>query len=104
QRATTATDGANGWSVLEVVCHLNDMEAISLTRAQQIVETTVPMFPPVDHEALVTENEYAQQDFATIVAVYAARRDDFVNYLRGLSPEQWQRTGVHPTWGEITLL
>ena len=104
RRATEATDGADGWSVLEIICHLNDYEEFFFTRAQQIVETDQPYFPPVDHEALVVENEYARQNFATVLAVYLDRRAAFVNYLRGLSPQQWQRKGFHPSWGEVTLV
>jgi len=104
ERALEATDGPDGWSVLEILCHLNDFEEFFVTRAQKIVETDLPKFPPIDHEALVIENQYKEQNFEDVFVVYVRRRRAFVKYLRGLTPEQWQRTGDHPSWGIITLV
>lgn len=104
QRARQATDGPDGWSVLEVMCHLNDYETIFFDRARQIVETDLPKFGTVDHEALVTINDYAGQDFAGVLASYSAKRRVYVDFLRQLSADQWQRRGIHPSWGEITLV
>ena len=104
QRAQTARDGADGWSVLEVVCHLNDFEQIFLERSRLIVETDTPRYPSVDQEALVQSNHYAEQNIVQAFGSYISRRRTHLAYLRGLTPDQWERRGIHPAAGEVTLI
>ncbi|MFN8447054.1 MAG: DinB family protein [Anaerolineae bacterium] len=104
RRAQEARDGADGWNVLEVVCHLNDFEQIFFDRARRIVETDLPRLESVDQNALVRDNRYAEQSLAEALASYLSRRRAFIAFLRGLSAEQWQRKGIHYASGEVTLV
>ena len=104
QRAQTATDGPDGWSVLEVMCHLNDYEEIFAMRARRMVAEIVPNFPHADHLAWVTANHYAEQNLTATFATYLSRRRAFIAFLRGLTPEQWQRKGYTDVWGEVTVV
>ncbi len=104
QRAQTATDGADGWSVLEVVCHLNDFEQVFLDRAHLILEYDLPHIEHVDQDALVISNRYAEQNLRDVFASYVAKRREYLALLRGLSPDQWQRKAIHYTWGEMAMV
>lgn len=103
-RAQSATDGPDGWSVLEVLCHLNDYEQIFVKRAHAIVESDHPQFGPLDHDGWVKAHHYAEQNLADIFASFLSRRRAFLAFLRGLTPEQWQRVGVHHAWGELSVV
>jgi hypothetical protein len=102
-RAQTARDGKDGWNVLEVVCHLNDLETIYTERARLILAQDNPHFAPVDQVGLVAANRYAEQHFRQMLARFHEKRGQFLALLEGLTPEQWERHGVHPETGDTTL-
>lgn len=104
QRAQQATDGPDGWSVLEVVCHLNDFEQIFFDRAKSMIETDRPNYPPYDPNVRVQEHNYAGQQLAEQLASFRARRAEFAAFVRALPPDAWQRTGVHASYGEMNMV
>lgn len=102
-RAVSARDGADGWNVLEILCHLNDLEAIYIQRTQQIIETDAPNLIPFNHLDAVTANNYAGQNFADVLAQYLERRKEHLALLKGLSADQWAREGTHVSYGANPL-
>jgi hypothetical protein len=103
-QAQQARDGADGWNVIEIICHLRDFETIFHDRARGMVETDHPHFPRVDHLELAVKHRYAEQDLRAVLADYAQRRQAFMDWLSALSDEQWTRRGVHPEYGEYSVL
>ncbi|HVU10851.1 MAG TPA: DinB family protein [Phototrophicaceae bacterium] len=104
QQAQTARDGADGWTVLEVMCHLNDYEQVFVERTHQIVESDYPHIENIDHLAWVSDHRYAEQQLADVFARYLSTRRAHLAFLRGLTPDQWQRKALSMLWGEITLV
>ncbi len=104
ERASAARDGADGWNVVEIVCHLRDFEAIFFSRARQIVEEDHPVLVPFDHEILARENDYAAQDLGAAFAALIETRLAFIEWLKARGESDWGRGGVHPESGEYTLL
>lgn len=104
EEATSKTDGPEGWNVLSVMCHLRDYDQIFYDRVVLTLEQDNPQFPRYDHEALVIENEYNKQNLAAVFEEFVAKRRRFIALLNGLSPEQWQRTGVHPAYGPGNII
>ena len=104
EQAVAATDGPNGWSVLEIVCHLADLEVIFFERARMLLENDHPRFPNVDQLALVQANDYAGQDIHEAFERYLARRRKFITFLEGLDDVGWAREGEHPQTGATTML
>jgi hypothetical protein len=104
QKAQTLRDGADGWSVLEVVCHMNDFEQIFTDRVRRIVESDLPYFESIDPNALARTNHYNEQSLSEVFASYVSRRREQLALLRALTPEQWQRKGVHYASGEQTIV
>jgi len=107
-RATATTlrdpnDGAKGWTVTEVVCHLRDFDGFFHDRVQRMLAATYPALPRYDHEALAVERRYNDQDVHQVYADLAASRRRFIETFRSLDEAQWQRTGVHPERGRFTL-
>ncbi|MDX1994543.1 MAG: DinB family protein [bacterium] len=104
EQAVAATDGPDGWRVLFVVCHLRDFETIFLERARRFLEEDTPHLARVDHEALMTQNDYAGQNLGEAFDEFVQRRRTFINVLEGLTESEWARRGVHPSFGEGSLL
>lgn len=103
-RASTARDGADGWTVLEVMAHLNDYEAIFTERTSAILDHENPALVGYDQAQLAIERNYAGKELAQVYSEWKARRQENIRFLSALPPEAWSRTGLHPSCGQITLL
>lgn len=104
EEAVRATDGPEGWSVLYIVCHLQDCEEIFLERVRMSVEMDKPVLNYVSNDDLIQKNDYANQILEDVLAQLATLREQTLAYVRLLSDEQLARTGIHPMWGENTAL
>jgi hypothetical protein len=105
QTASTATrDGDDGWTTLEIVCHLRDFELIWQERVGLIVSQKNPQLPALDVSGLVIHNDYINQNFAEILAERNALRADSLALLATLDAAVWNRTGIHPARGEMSIL
>lgn len=102
--AARLRDGVDGWSILYVLCHMRDEEAIFTQRAADLLNTPNPVFSYVLNEDLVARNNYAAADYASALAEFMARRKAFIALLEGAREEQWLLEGVHPLQGPATLL
>jgi hypothetical protein len=104
ERARRATDGPDGWSIVEIVGHLNDYDEIFMRRTRQMLAQDHAALPSYDQDELVRAARYAEQNLADVLASFTSRRRAYVDLLRGLSAEQWRCVGLHSSWGEITVL
>jgi hypothetical protein len=104
QQAETLRDGADGWSIVYVVCHLRDYERIVAERIGLILREDRPLLADMDNAALIGQNRYAEQSLESTLADLSGRRGALLELLAGLSDEQWLRPGVHPAQGEGTVL
>ena len=73
---------AVSWSAKEVVCHLRDVEEAFAGRFEQI---------------LVMDVE------PTLVVLSADRRAKILELFAALTPAQWDKAGIHPVQGRITI-
>ncbi|MBI3457330.1 MAG: DinB family protein [Candidatus Rokubacteria bacterium] len=94
---------AKNWAPKEVVCHLRDTEEFFLLRFQTIAAMDEPKFLPADPDRWAEERQYLRNDAAAALRAFRRRREESLAYLRGLAPEGWQRGGVHPTRGRMTV-
>lgn len=94
---------AKNWAAKEVVCHLRDAEELFMDRFQTIAAVDEPrLFPPTP-DRWAEERQYLRNDAAEALGHFRQRREESLAYLRGLSPEGWQRGGVHPVRGRLTV-
>lgn len=103
-QAISATGGDEGWSVVEVICHLRDAEEISLKRMQAMRDQDNPSITGYDQEALARERSYRGQDLHAALAAFTAFRKQYIDELLALDPADWERPGEHSEFGAITLL
>lgn len=96
-------DGGDGWTVLEVVCHLRDWELIFLERARLILESDRPDLPNPDPDQAAIDGGYMEQNIQKAYESWAKNRIDFLIYLEKVPDESWERLGMHPRRGELSL-
>ena len=96
-------DGPEGWSIIEVVCHLRDFDEIFYNRAQMMLTQDHPQLPAYDHEAMAIEKKYQDEELAYVYYDLKASRERFVTLFESLTDEQWERTGIHPERDSFTM-
>jgi uncharacterized damage-inducible protein DinB len=94
---------ARNWAAKEVICHLRDVEEAFGVRFQQFLAMDDPKLFPPEPDRWAEERQYLRNDAAAALGAFRRRREESLDVLRKLSPEQWQRGGVHPARGRMTF-
>jgi hypothetical protein len=102
-QAREARGGDEGWSVIEVVCHLRDTEAFALQRLQTMRDEAQPVIGGFDQEAWARERDYASAELAAALAEFQSWRARHTAALAALSTEQWERIGQHLKLGPVSI-
>jgi hypothetical protein len=99
-------DGKN-WAPKEVVCHVRDIEELLLTRLTLMVAMDEPKLVGFDADKTpdrwAKDRQYLRNDTDEALAAFRSRREESLAFLRGLTPEQWDRSAIHPTRGRMTI-
>lgn len=103
EQAHELRDGPQGWSIVEIVCHLRDFDDFFYQRARMMLERDHPQLPAYDHEALAVERAYQQQSVAAACKALKASRRRFIAFFKALTEAQWERGGIHPERGNFTM-
>lgn len=103
EQAHDLQDGPEGWSIIEVVCHLRDFDVIFYNRAKMMLEQDHPHLPGYDHEAMAIEKNYQAEELAYVYYDLKESRAKFVELFQSLTDEQWERAGVHPERDSFTM-
>jgi uncharacterized damage-inducible protein DinB len=91
------------WSILEVVCHLADSEALFADRMKRVLAEDRPALPFADPSHYVEALAYHERDGGEEVALIGLVRRQMARILRAQPAEAWQRVGVHSKEGERTV-
>lgn len=100
---TTYRDGGDGWTALEVLCHLRDFEELFHHRAKITVEQDNPELPFPDYLAMVTEKRYNEQDVVEVITAWKEARVAHIEFMKARTEDDWERPSQHPTRGNFTL-
>lgn len=95
--------GEGRFTLRESLAHLADWEPIWLMRAERTLKEVRPDLPGIDEGELAVQNDYASSDPLVSLARYRQGRDRLVEFFRGLSDSDWQRTFTRDDVGEVTL-
>lgn len=96
EQARKIRDGSDGWSVMEIVCHLRDFDEIFHSRARMMLEGDHPQLPAYDHEAMAIEGAYQSESLKQAYETLRTSRSSFAAFFESLTAAQWARGGVHP--------
>jgi len=111
--------GATNWSAKEIICHLRDIEELLMLRLETIAALDEPMISaagmgsralnlksdgqPAAPERWAEDRQYLRNDAAEALAVFRKRREETLAHLADLSAEEWQRGGIHPRRGRMSV-
>lgn len=101
--AKDPADGDKGWTILEVMGHLLDFEILCNDRISGIVAEENYHLKPINVETLPIEHDYLGKQLSDVIAQRAEWRAKNIALMETLTPEQWDRVGVHPTRGPISI-
>ena len=83
------------WAATEVICHLRDNEEWFLERLRLVVAMDEPRFVATNPDRWAEERQYLTNDAAVALAAFTRRRQETLEFLRWLGPDDWGRAGVH---------
>jgi hypothetical protein len=104
EQAQSAKGGNEGWSIVEVVCHLRDAEEIAAQRMETIRDQASPLIHGYDQEELARERNYAAEDLRSALAGFMEFRQRHITGLSALAPQQWERPGQNSELGTVTIM
>jgi hypothetical protein len=96
--------GESDWSLVEVVCHLRDVEQeVHQWRFREIAGKENAFIPGVSADEWASERRYRQQDGPAALQTFFLARSETIRLLRSFSPEMWERQGRHAFLGPTSM-
>ena len=95
---------AKNWAAKEIVCHLRDTEEVFGARCEQMLAMDVePKLGLSDPDRMADERQYLRNDAEEALAAFRRRRAETLETFGKLTASQWERGGLHPVGGRITI-
>ena len=91
------------WSMLEILCHLRDVEFLFVERYGKIANHDRPQLRMVNQDELAAMLRYNEDDPAAVQREFQALRAEAVALLSALAQQSWERIGLHPKRGEFSI-
>jgi hypothetical protein len=91
------------WSVTEILAHMAEDELSSTWRYRQILEHDEPELPGFDQEMWARLGDYSSWKTHEALEMFRLLREANLRMFAQLTPEQWQRHGIHSERGELTV-
>lgn len=93
-----------GWTVRQVVHHVADSHANAYIRFKLGLTENNPVIKPYDEEAWAKLNDTAVVPINVSLTLLHALHTRWVEVLKSIKAEEWERTVVHPQHGrQMTL-
>jgi len=91
------------WSTRQIICHIADFEPVYADRMKRVIAEENPPLLGGDPDLFAAKLAYDQRDLEEEFQLMTAVRQHTARILKTLSPEQFQRTGIHSRDGELSL-
>lgn len=101
--ARTYRDNGDGWTVLEVLGHLRDYEALFIERTELTLTQDQPDLPNPDPDAYARDHQYSAGDLEEFLDTWQRLRKALISRYETLTDDQWDLAGMHPKRGHFTL-
>jgi uncharacterized damage-inducible protein DinB len=99
----TTRPAPDKWSVSEILAHLAEDEIATAWRYRQMIEHSGIPLAGFDQDLWARLGNYPGRDPHDSLALFRLLRNANLEFLRTLSPEQWDRSGIHAERGRITV-
>jgi hypothetical protein len=96
-----AQDG--GWGIVEILPHFLDWEHVIRDRVNRILTEDTPELEEYDDSLWAIEHDYSSQDPVAVLDAFRDQRLTLVEFLETIDDAAWNRGGVLPKHGGITL-
>jgi uncharacterized damage-inducible protein DinB len=103
QEELTARPGPGKWSILELILHLTDSDAIAIDRMKRMLIEDNPPLLYADETAYVDRLCSHEQSLEDALILFEVGRRQFARVLRGLPDEAFERRGTHNRRGPMTV-
>ena len=91
-------------NAIEQICHIRDVEIDGYhIRFRRMLEETNPTLNSLDGYNLVEERKYAQSNPGAVFAEIKFARDKTLKLIKGLTDDQFSRTGYFEGYGKLTV-
>jgi hypothetical protein len=92
------------WGPAGVIAHLLDTELLYRGRMQLILASReAPYLKPFDPDHAAREHDYAARELRPTLEAFATERGETISLLMNLALKDWDRTGVHDEFGEVSI-
>jgi hypothetical protein len=91
------------WSVTEILAHMAEDELTSTWRYRQMLEHEGPELSGFNQEMWARLGNYGSWKAHEAMEMFRLLREANLRMFAQLTPEQWQRHGVHPERGKLTV-
>jgi len=91
------------WSVAEILAHLSEAEIGSSWRYRQMIEHDGSVLLSYDQDLWESLGAYSSRDAKKSLQLFQLLREANLQMFDRLSPEQWQRYGMHIERGRMSV-
>jgi hypothetical protein len=91
------------WSVSEILVHLAEAEVSCFWRYRQMIEHNGSTIVPFDQDLWYKLGSYESRDPKESLQLFRLMREANLSMFDRLTPDQWQRGGVHTERGPMTV-
>ncbi len=99
-----STSPAKGkWSIAQILAHLCDGEVVFGWRIRMAIAQSGTTIQAFDEQKWAKEFRYESVDWKQALEVFLALRKSNITILKGLTPTQWKRFGIHEERGKETI-
>jgi hypothetical protein len=91
------------WSMLEILCHLRDVEFLFVERYGKIANHDRPQLRMVNQDDLATKLKYNEDNPVAALREFQGLRAQTALVLSALAQPGWERAGLHPKRGEFSI-
>ncbi len=92
------------WCLKEVAAHLRDAEALYRRQIELIARSRDPRLPHEALDVLPFERDYRDESLSRLLNEWAEAREETVWLIRMLDEPDWERCGIHPYRGRVTMM
>jgi uncharacterized damage-inducible protein DinB len=91
------------WSVRAILAHLAEDELVSSWRYRQMIEHSGATLAGFDQDEWARLGDYDSWTPREALEMFRLLREANLRMFRGITPEEWQRYGMHAERGRMTV-